>query len=84
MTETCLGDGDDVNLSLLCPPGFRIRYKPWGLALGDGVAVVFWNNITHTEKNAHQPLGLARLHLVLGIHDRVGLLSPNTILAGAG
>lgn len=66
INETWVDNGVDVIRSLLCPPGFGLQHFPRVEGQGGGVAVIYRNNITLTEKPDQQQLGLGCLHLMLG------------------
>lgn len=48
--DDCVGQWDNVNLPLFCPPGFGIQNHPQEPGLGGIVTVVYQNSITPTEK----------------------------------
>lgn len=70
MTETWLSRVEDVNLSLICLPGFSIWYLPQTEGQRGGVTVVYWNNTELIMKPGQQQQGLECLTLGLLLVDR--------------
>lgn len=65
---------DEVNLSLLCPPGLGVYHDSQVEEQGGRVAVVYQNNIMLTEKPVQQQSGLECRNLVLGDSDSTHLV----------
>lgn len=45
ITDTCLCEGEDANLSSICPPGFGVQ-QLWVNGQGGVVTVVYWKTIS--------------------------------------
>lgn len=60
-TQTWMGEGDDINLALICPPGFRVHLPRAGGQAGE-VAVVYCNNIVLPRKPVQHQSGLECLY----------------------
>lgn len=69
-----MGEGGDVILALICPPGFAVWHLLWMGREGGGIAVVYRNNVVLAGNPAQQQSGLECLYLALGNHDRTRLL----------
>lgn len=50
ITETCLGDEEDGNLSLICPPGFEVQHHPWANGWGGHVAAICQKSLVLTRR----------------------------------
>ncbi|KAF7247270.1 Netrin receptor UNC5B [Varanus komodoensis] len=74
ITETWAGEGGDVALSQLCPPGYMVQHCSRPEGRGGGVALVYRASITLTGLPVPSRPGLECLYLVLGDRDRLGIL----------
>ncbi|KAF7239822.1 Craniofacial development protein 2 [Varanus komodoensis] len=74
ITETWAGEGGDVALSQLCPPGYMVQHCSRPEGRGGGVALVYRASITLTGLPVPSRPGLECLYLVLGNRDRLGIL----------
>ncbi|KAF7244472.1 VWFA and cache domain-containing protein 1 [Varanus komodoensis] len=74
VTETWAGEGGDVALSQLCPPGYLVQHCSRPEGRGGGVALVYRASISLTGLPVPLRPGLECLYLVLGERDRLGIL----------
>ncbi|KAF7235047.1 Vomeronasal type-2 receptor 26 [Varanus komodoensis] len=74
ITETWVGEGGDVALSQLCPPGYLVQHCSRPEGRGGGVALVYRASISLTGLPVPSRPGLECLYLVLGERDRLGIL----------
>ncbi|KAF7243144.1 Cullin-3 [Varanus komodoensis] len=74
ITETWAGEGGDVALSQLCPPGYLVQHCSRQERRGGGVALVYRASISLTGLPVPSRPGLECLYLVLGDRDRLGIL----------